>query len=49
MIWIRPDKEDKLVTWYSEDLIKLLKTLCLEREFLSSNVILKVIEDYENA
>ena len=48
MIWIRPDKEGKPVKWYSDDLIEVIKACCLEREFLSSKVIMQIIKDYEN-
>ena len=48
MIWVKSDSEGNKQVWYSEDVIKILKALCLEREFLSSKLILKVIEDYEN-
>lgn len=35
-------------TWYSGDLIEVLKACCLQQEFLSSNVIMQIIKDYEN-
>lgn len=48
MIWIRESKEGKPVTWYSSDLIEVIKACCLERDFLSSQVIMQIIKDYEN-
>lgn len=48
MIWVREDNEGKPVKWYSEDLINVLKACCLEKEFLSSKVIMQIIKDYEN-
>lgn len=48
MIWVKSDSEGNKRVWYSEDLIKVLKALCIEREFLSSELILKIIKDYES-
>lgn len=48
MIWVKNDSEGNKQIWYSEDVIKVLKALCLQKDFISSNVILQIIKDYEN-
>lgn len=48
MIWNVENKvTHKIDTWYSSDLIEILKECCKEREFLSSQMIMQIIRDYE--
>ena len=48
MIWNAENKvTHKIDTWYSSDLIEILKECCKEREILSSELIMKIIKDYE--
>ena len=48
MIWERENKvTHKIDTWYSSDLIEILKECCNQKEFLSSELIMKIIKDYE--
>ena len=48
MIWNVENKvTHKIDTWYSSDLIEILKECCKEREILSSELIMKIIKDYE--
>jgi hypothetical protein len=48
MIWKVENKvTHKIDTWYSNDLIEILKECCKQRELLSSQMIMQIIRDYE--
>lgn len=48
MIWKVENKvTHKIDTWYSRDLIEILEECCKQREFLSSQMIIQIIRDYE--
>lgn len=46
MKWVKEDHKGNKQVWYSEDLIEVLKECCKERQFLSSDMIMRIIKDY---